>query len=379
MPTKRDYYEVLGVDKNAGENELKKAYRKLAKQYHPDLNPGDSAAEAKFKEVNEAYAVLSDADKRSQYDRFGHEGMGGQGFGSQFTQDDFADIFRSFFGQGFGGFSGFGGQRAPRGPQRGADLRYQMTIDFEEAAFGCTKEFEVTKPCTCEVCQGTGAEPGSQVETCPTCKGQGWVVQQVRTAWGVMETQTACPTCQGEGQKITKPCQACQGRGQLRKRKKLSVKIPAGINHGESLRLKGEGEPGERGGAQGDLYIVITIRPHPFLSRRQNDTACDLPVTFCQAALGLEVEIPTIDGPVKHRLPEGSQAGDVITLPGLGIPYINQPSRRGAHRVTLQIEVPRSLTEEQKALLKSFDATCTAQNYERHHGFADRIRDFFKK
>ncbi|ADC90517.1 molecular chaperone DnaJ [Mageeibacillus indolicus] len=380
MPEKRDYYEVLGVSKTASDDELKKAYRKLAKKYHPDLNPGDKSAEAKFKEVNEAYAVLSDKEKRSQYDNYGHAGVDGQGFGN-YSQADFADIFSSFFGRGFGGFSGFGGfggEGAARGPVRGDDLRYQLTIEFMEAAFGCTKEFNVTKEDVCEACQGSGAKPGSSVEQCARCHGTGQVMQQRQSILGIVQTVTACPECHGRGKKIKDPCPQCHGVGHYRRNKTLSVKIPAGINHGESLVLENEGAPGENGGGKGNLYITIAIKPHPILGRNGNDTYCDVPVKFTQAALGGKIEVPTIDGPVEYELREGTQPGDRITIKGKGIPYINRKDQRGDHIATIKIEVPRNLSAEQRKLLAEFADTCTAKNYQQHTDFFTKLKQFFR-
>ena len=302
---KRDYYEVLGVNKNATEEELKKAYRQVAKKYHPDLNPGNAEAEAKFKEANEAYAVLSDADKRRKYDQFGHAGVDGNGFGGggfNYTDMDFSDIFSSIFGGGFGGSS-----RRRSGPQRGADLRYGMSISFMEAAFGVEKDITIDKEDTCTSCNGSGAQPGTSPETCPTCHGSGRIQQQTQTLFGMTMVTKDCNTCGGRGTIIRTPCAACHGRGRMRIRKTIHVKVPAGVDTGNRLPIRGEGEPGTKGGPYGDLYIEFKVAKHDIFTRTGADTYCEVPISYSQACLGGEIDVPTIDGPMKYTIKEGTQ------------------------------------------------------------------------
>ena len=337
---KRDYYEVLGVQKGATDQEIKKAYRKLAKANHPDLNPGDKAAEARFKEINEAYEVLSDSTKRSRYDQFGFAGVdpsyggGGSGFGGGFSGDfdfgDLGDIFGSFFGGGFGG----GSARTRSGPQRGESLRMGLTITFEEAAFGCEKEVSLDRVEQCEACGGSGAAPGTSPETCSHCGGSGTVQQRRQTPMGVFATTSPCPRCGGKGKIISTPCKSCGGSGQLRKRKTLKVNIPAGIDNGQIVSLRGQGNAGRNGGPAGDLQIVISVQPHQLFQRDGADVYCDAPITFTQAVLGGELEIPTIDGKVKYDIPEGTQTGATFRLRGKGIPNVNGRGR-GDQYVTM--------------------------------------------
>lgn len=380
MAEKRDYYEVLGVSKSASADEIKKAYRKMAKQYHPDLHPDDQEAEGKFKEVNEAYSVLADDQKRKQYDTFGHAGADGQGFGGfggfggQGFDIDLDDIFSSFFGGGFGG----AGARRQTGPQRGPDLKYRLTLDFMEAAFGAEKTINVTKHDQCDVCHGSGAEPGTDPVTCPTCHGSGTVQERQQSLFGTVMTSKTCTTCNGRGKTVKNPCGNCDGAGRLRRSKKLKVKIPAGINEGEALTLRGEGEAGFNQGPAGDLYVEITVRPHSVFTRRGYNTYAEVPITFPQAALGGEIEVPTIDGPVKYDLREGTQPGDVITLRNKGIPVVNRQNQRGDHLVTIQLEVPTSLSKEQKECLESFEGMTTSRNYKKRTSFFDKIKDIFK-
>ena len=358
---KRDYYEVLGVSKGASEDELKKAYRRLAKKYHPDLNPGDKAAEASFKEVNEAYEVLSDKDKRARYDQFGHAGVdpnfgaGGPGgpFGG-FTGDfgDLGDIFGSFFGGGFGGFGGAAAS-SRSGPQRGESLRVNLTIDFTEAAFGCEKEISLTRLESCDTCHGTGCEPGTTAEVCPDCGGSGVVRTQKRTPFGVMSTTGECSRCHGTGKIIHQPCKTCGGSGLARKQKKITVNIPAGIDDGQAISLRGQGNAGRNGGSAGDLIVNIRVRPHPVFVREGSDVLMEQEVTFNQAALGAELEIPTIDGKVKWTLPAGTQPGATFRLRGKGIPSLRGRGR-GDQFVTVKVTVPTNLTEAQKEALRAF-------------------------
>ena len=371
---KRDYYEVLGVQKGAAEDELKKAYRKLAKQYHPDLNPDDKVAESKFKEANEAYAVLSDTDKRRQYDQFGHAGMDGQGFSGFDGMDiDLGDILGSFFG------GAFGGGRRRTGPVQGSNLKYGLTLDFMEAAFGCEKAITISKEDICDTCSGSGAAPGTSSDSCPTCKGMGQVQQQSQTLFGVTMVTRECPTCRGKGKVIKSPCHACNGRGRRAKRKQLNVRIPAGVDTNDMIPLRGEGEPGERGGGYGDLYIQIKVKPHDVFERRGVHTFCDVPITFAQAALGAEIEVPSIDGNVAITVKEGTQPFDTQTIRGKGIPVRNRPGSRGDHTCRFVLEVPSYLDDQQKALLNNFESSLTEKNYQKRSRFFKRVKDLFGK
>ena len=381
--SKRDYYEVLGVSKSATEDELKKAYRQQAKKYHPDLNPGDAAAEAKFKEINEAYAVLSDSEKRAKYDRFGHQavdGSGGFGGGGGYysAQDiDLGDIFSSFFGGGFGG--GFGSSSRQRnGPQKGANLKYGMTLSFMEAAFGCERDIKITKEDICPNCKGSGAQPGTTPETCPSCRGAGRVQQQTQTLFGMTMVTKSCPTCQGRGTVIKTPCTSCGGKGRSKTTKQLHVKVPAGVDTGDLYPIRGEGEPGINGGGYGDLYVEFRVSSHEVFKRNGMNTSCDVPITMTQAALGGEIELPTIDGTVKYNLKDGTQPGDTYTINGRGIPNKTNPKMRGNHTVRFVVEVPTRLSETQKARLRDFEASLTDRNYEKRNGFVQKIRGIFK-
>ncbi len=384
MADKRDYYEILGVDKSADENQIKKAYWKLAKKYHPDVNPDDKEAEEKFKEANEAYQVLSDKDKRSRYDQFGHAGVDPNGFAGQgFGGFDLNDIFSTIFG-GFGGFGdlgGFGRQSSTRsrGPRRGVNLRYRMNLDFMEAAFGVEREISINKDDICTSCQGNKTSDGTKPRTCPTCKGSGQVQMVRETMFGQMMTNSTCETCRGSGEIIEKPCPDCKGRGVKSVNKRLRVTIPAGINEGEMLTLRGEGEPGEMGGPYGDLYIEIRIRPHPVFRREGANTFCEVPITFAQAALGAEIEVPTIDGTVDFRLHEGTQPGDTYTMKGKGVPLINRTGQRGNHIFKVKIEVPRNLDNSQKELLNTFEQSLSEENYRERKSFFDKVKQAFSK
>ena len=375
---KRDYYEVLGVQKGATDAEIKKAYRKLAKENHPDLNPGDKAAEARFKEANEAYEVLSDSDKRARYDQFGFAGVDpnygagsggyGGGFDGSFDFGDLGDIFGSFFGgSGFGG----GGRSSRNGPQRGESLRVGLTITFEEAAFGCEKEVVLERVEQCETCHGSGAAPGTSPETCSNCGGSGQVQQRRQTPMGVFATTGPCPRCGGKGKIIKSPCRDCGGSGQVRRRKTIKVNIPAGIDDGQIVSLRGQGNAGKNGGPAGDLLITVMVQPHELFRRDGVDVFCEAPITFAQAVLGAELEIPTIDGKVKYSIPEGTQTGTVFRLKGKGIPVLNGRGR-GDQYVTVTIETPRNLNKEQKEALRRFSETLGESNYEKR-------KSFFKK
>jgi len=377
MAQKRDYYEVLGIDKNARDEEIKKAYRRMAKKYHPDVNPGDSDAEAKFKEINEAYEVLSDPQKKAKYDRFGHSAFeqgGFDGFGD-FDFGGIGDIFESFFGGSFGG-SGFSrrssGSRT--GPQRGADLKHRIDILFEEAAFGTEKEISLNRMEVCQTCRGTGAKPGTGIETCKHCNGTGQIQFKQSTPFGHFVNVKTCDVCEGEGKIITNPCQSCGGNGRVRKSVKIKVKIPAGIDNGQIISLRGEGEPGLRGGPTGDLYIEIRVKPHQIFIRKGNDLVCEMPITFVQSALGGELEVPTLEGKVKYSMPEGTQTGTTFKLKGKGIPYI-RGTGRGDLLFKVNIEVPRRLNEKQKDVLREFASISGDDVYEQRRTFFDKMKD----
>ncbi len=372
---KRDYYEVLGVSRGASEDEIKKAYKKMARKYHPDLNPGDKTAEEKFKEVNEAYEVLSDANKKARYDQYGHAGVDpnfgaggfGGGFDGSFDFGDLGDIFGSFFGGGFGG----GRRTNPNAPQRGESIRMSIAISFEEAAFGCEKAVTVERYETCDTCHGNGCAPGTSPEVCPDCHGTGTVQVRRQTPMGVFATSSPCPKCGGKGRIIHQPCKDCRGSGMVRKKKTIQASIPAGIDNGQTISIRGQGNAGKNGGPAGDLLITITVRPHELFRREGTSVLCEAPITFTQAVLGAELEIPTIDGKVKYTLPEGTQSGTTFRLKGKGIPSINGRGR-GDQYVTVYIETPKNLNKEQKEALKKFAETMGESNYEEQ-------KKFFKK
>ena len=376
---KRDYYEVLGVSKGASDDEIKKAYRKLAKKYHPDMNPDNKEAEAKFKEVNEAHEVLSDKDKRAKYDQFGHAGVDpnfnpGGGFGGfgGFSGADFGDLcdlFVSFFGGGFGG----GGQRSARtGPQRGDSLRANVTITFEEAAFGCEKTFELNRTEACDTCHGTGCEPGTTAEVCPDCRGSGVVRIQRGGGAMIFSTTTTCSRCHGTGKLIHQPCKTCGGDGTVKKRRKITVTSPAGIDDGQVVNLRGQGAAGRNGGPAGDLLVGVTVKPHAFFQREGTSVFFEQQVSFAQAALGAELEIPTIDGKVKWTLPEGTQPGTTFRLRGKGIPDVHGRGR-GDQYVTVKVSVPVTMTNEQKDALRAF-ASAMGEVPPEPKGFFERRR-----
>ena len=378
---KRDYYEVLGVDKSASDDELKKAYRKLAKKYHPDLNPDDKVAEKKFKEVNEAYEVLSDSEKRARYDQFGHAGVdpnfgagGGGAYGGGFTGDfgDLGDIFSSFFGGGFGGSR----RSNPNAPRRGNDASASVNISFEEAAKGCKKTIKVTKIDNCHDCGGTGCEKGSSSKTCPVCHGSGQVSSVQRTPFGQIQTQTVCNNCHGSGKIIDKPCHTCAGKGRIRHTVEKTVEIPAGIDDGQVISLRGGGDAGANGGPSGDLCISVNVRPHPIFVRDGYDIYCEIPITFAQAALGAEITVPTLDGKVKFNIHEGTQPGDEFKLKGKGIQRLNY-SGKGDQYVKIAVEVPRDLSKSQKEKLREFDDATDEKNYKKQKSFIDKIKEFF--
>ena len=376
MAEKRDYYEVLGIHKGASEDEIKKAYKKLARKYHPDMNPGDKEAEEKFKEVNEANEVLSDPEKKARYDQFGFAGVdpnygagagGAGGFGGGFDFGDLGDIFGSFFGGGFGG----GQRRNPNAPQRGESIRASVSVSFTDAAFGCEKSVTLERSEMCGTCKGNGCAPGTTPEVCPDCHGTGTVQVRRQTPMGVFASNGPCRKCGGTGRLIHQPCPDCRGGGTVRKRKTIQVTIPAGIDHGQTISLRGQGNAGKNGGPAGDLLITVMVQPHDLFRRDGVDVFCEAPITFTQAVLGAELEIPTIDGKVKYSIPEGTQTGTVFRLKGKGIPVLNGRGR-GDQYVTVTIETPRNLNKEQKEALRKFSETVGENNYEKR-------KSFFKK
>ncbi len=385
MADKRDYYEVLGVGKNASDNEIKSAYRKLAKKYHPDLNPGDKEAEEKFKEVNEANDVLSDPEKRKRYDQFGFAGVdpnyaasqGQGGFGGGFGGVDLGDIFGDIFGGSFGGgFGGFGGRTNPNAPRKGHDIQASVILTFEEAAHGCSKTVTINRQETCHDCNGTGAERGTSPETCPHCGGRGYVVTQQRTPFGVMQSQQPCSHCGGRGTIIKNPCHTCRGTGKTGSRKTLEVRIPAGIDDDQNIALRGQGDAGTNGGPAGDVIVHVTVKPDPVFERDGFDVWVHEPITFSQAVLGAEITVPTVDGKVAYRIPEGTQSGTKFRLRGKGIQYLNGRGR-GDQYVVVDVEIPKKLTKAQRDALKTFEDSLREENYEKRKGFFKNLKDRF--
>ena len=386
MADKRDYYEVLGVQKGCSDDELKKAYRTLAKKYHPDLNPNNPDAEAKFKEANEAYEVLSDKDKRARYDQFGHAGVdpsysgggagGFGGFGNYGGGMDFdvGDIFESFFGGGFGGGNRRGGN--PNSPRRGADVDIRATISFMEACKGIEKEVTISRMEKCTHCEGTGAEKGSNITTCPDCSGTGKVKTPQRTPFGMIYSTKVCSRCGGRGKVIEKPCNHCTGTGRVRKQRKLKVNIPAGIDNGQTLRVASNGDSGLNGGPNGDLNVTIMVTPDKIFTRRGFDVLCDIPITYANAVLGAEIVVPTIDGKVKYNVPEGTQPDTVFRLKGKGIKKLGKDAR-GDQYVTVKLEVPKNLSKKQKDLLRQFDEGIDESNYQQRKSFFEKLKDVF--
>ncbi|UZH06630.1 molecular chaperone DnaJ [Heyndrickxia coagulans] len=375
--SKRDYYEVLGVAKDASKDEIKKAYRKLSKKYHPDINKAPDAAE-KFKEIQEAYEVLSDDQKRAQYDQFGHAGPnqgfgGGNGFGgfssSDFDSFGFEDIFSTFFG---------GGRRNdPNAPRQGADLQYTMTLEFEEAVFGKETDIRIPREETCDTCHGTGAKPGTHPKECPHCHGTGQLNTEQQTPFGRIVNRRVCHYCGGTGKIITDKCKTCGGTGRVKKRRKIHVKIPAGIDDGQQLRVAGQGEPGINGGPAGDLYIIFHVRPHELFERDGDDIYCEIPITFTQAALGDEIEVPTLHGKVKLKIPAGTQSGTKFRLRGKGVPNVHGHGTGDQH-VIARIVTPRKLTERQKQLLREFAEASGEFPDEQSSNFFDKMKRAFK-
>ena len=376
---KRDYYEVLGLQKGASAEEIKKAYRKSAMKYHPDRNPGDKTAEEKFKELGEAYEVLSDDQKRARYDQYGHAGVDpnvgagggayGGGFGGFGDFGDLGDIFGSFFG---GGRS----RQSANGPRRGENVGVRLDLTFEEAAFGCEKDVSVQRIENCSACSGSGSADGVS-ETCPTCRGAG----QVRTTQNfmgmTMQSTSVCPQCEGRGKVIKTPCTTCRGKGKVRRTQKIKVKVPAGVDMGQSVRVRGEGCVGTAGGPNGDVLAEIYIRRHPIFERNGMDVFCEVPISFAQAALGGEIEVPTLDGKLTYEIPEGTQTGKEFSMAGRGIPDVSNPSRRGRHRFTVVVETPTKLTREQKELLRQFDGMVDTKSSPKRKKFIDTLKDFF--
>lgn len=379
MADKRDYYEVLGVDRSVSDDDLKKAYRKAAKKYHPDLHPGDAEAEKNFKEVNEAYEVLSDKEKRSRYDQFGHAGVdpnfgagggyGGGGYGDFGDFGDLGDIFSSFFG---------GGSRRgnPNAPRRGNDVSAVVNISFEEAAKGCKKTVKVTKIDSCGDCGGSGCKSGSSAKTCPVCHGSGQVASVQRTPFGQIQTQQVCNNCHGTGKIIDDPCHTCNGKGRIRHTVEREIEIPAGIDDGQTVLQRGGGDAGVNGGPSGDLRININVRPHPIFERNGYDVYCEIPITFTQAALGAEIVVPTLDGQVKFTIHEGTQPGDEFKLRGKGIQRLNYAGK-GDQYVKITVEVPKDLSKAQKDKLREFDSVTDEKNYKKRKSFTEKVKDFF--
>lgn len=380
MAEKRDYYEVLGLEKGASADDIKKAYRKLAKQYHPDLNKDNPDAAEKFKEVGEAYSVLSDPEKKARYDQFGHEGVDGAGgfgqgggFGGFGDFGDLGDIFGSFFGGGFGG-----GSQRRNAPRKGRDLRVHVELTFEEAAFGCKKDITVTRSMVCKECGGNGAKKGTSPQMCSRCRGTGQVTAAQNTPFGRIQTNTTCPDCRGKGQIITDKCPICGGSGAVRTKDKISINIPQGVDEGQSLIVRGKGDAGENSGPYGDLLVVISIKKHAIFERDGFDVYVEVPITFVQAALGCELDIPSLDGKLKHKIPEGTQSGTKFRMRGKGIPY-SSGSGRGDQYVIVNVEVPKDLTQKQREILVKFAEETNDKNYNQQKKWGSKLKDYFNR
>lgn len=379
MADKRDYYEVLGVGKDVSDDELKKVYRQLARKYHPDLHPDDPTAEEKFKEITEAYEVLSNPEKRQVYDQYGHEGLesGGMGPGAG-GFSDVSEILESLFG-GMGGMFGGGGRmNSANAPRQGRDLQANVTLDFMEAVNGKSIDLTVQRMDNCPDCRGTGSAGGSAAEVCSNCQGRGTVKATQRTPFGMISSSKPCPHCGGKGKVIKNPCQKCRGVGRIRVSKNIPVSIPAGIDDGQQLRVSGQGDVGINGGPNGDLYVGVTVRPHPLYTRDGFDIHCDIPITYAQAVLGDEIVVPTVDGNVKYRIAEGTQTGTVFRLKGKGIKRL-QRSDRGDQYVRVYIEVPKGLNKHQKELIQQLEASLESKNYAKRESFFSKLRDLFGK
>ena len=381
MADKRDYYEVLGVAKGASDDEIKKAYRKAAKASHPDLHPDDKEAEARFKEINEAYEVLSDPQKRARYDQFGHEdprmGGGGAGYGGF---GGFEDIFDMFTGGGFGG--GFGGGRSANrqnAPQRGSDLQYNLTLSFEEAAFGCKKEFKFQRNATCDVCGGSGAKPGTQPQTCSVCGGSGQQRVTMNSPFGQVQTMRTCQACGGKGKTIKDRCTKCSGSGFTRVTRTVTMNVPAGVDDGQNFKtIPGEGEPGRNGGPSGDLYVTCNVRPHKIFKRDRYDLYCDVPISFTQAALGGEIDVPTLEGTMKYNIPQGTQEGTSFRIRSQGIQQL-RGTAKGDLYFTVHVEVPKHLGEKQKDLLRQFEDSLSGREYEKRKSFGEQVKSYIRE
>ncbi|MBQ1229103.1 MAG: molecular chaperone DnaJ, partial [Firmicutes bacterium] len=378
MAEKRDYYEVLGLQKGASDDEIKKAFRKMAMKYHPDKNPGDKEAEEKFKEVNEAYSVLSDPDKKSKYDRFGHAGVdpnagfGGGGFGGFGGFEDIFDMFGGAFGGGFGGFGG--GQRRANQPRKGRDLQKAITITFEEAAFGTKKTIELSKYVACSTCNGEGTKPGTSKKTCPKCNGSGQMATIQRTPFGQFQSVTTCDQCGGSGHIIEEPCPDCRGEGKVRKNVTISVDIPAGVDNESVIPIRGQGEPGINGGPAGDLYIVLNVKPHKMFKRNGADLYLEIPISFDQAALGADITVPTLEGKVSYKVPSGTQPGTTFRLRDKGIKHLKREAK-GDLYVKVNLEVPTKLNGKQKKAIQHMAEAVTEECYQKKSGFAEKIRE----
>ncbi len=373
--SKRDYYEVLGVSRGASDDEIKKAYRALAKKYHPDMNPGDKEAEVKFKEASEAYAVLSDADKRRQYDQFGHSAFEGGGAGAggfDFSGMDMGDIFGDIFGDFFG--TGRSRSRSNNGPMKGANIRTSVRVTFEEACFGTEKEIELTLKDECNTCHGTGAKPGTSAETCSKCGGKGQVVFTQQSLFGMVRNVQACPDCRGTGKIIKEKCPDCYGNGYVSNKKKISVSVPAGIDNGQSIRIRDKGEPGVNGGPRGDLLVEVIVSRHPIFQRSDTDIYSTAPISFTQAALGGEVRISTIDGDVMYTVKPGTQTDTRVRLRGKGVPSLRNKNVRGDHYVTLVVQVPTSLNSEQKECLQAFERAMNGESVKKDSGAQEKAK-----
>lgn len=380
MAEKQDYYEVLGVSKSASSDDIKKAYRKLAKKYHPDVNPGNAEAETKFKEVNEAYAILSDPEKKQKYDQFGHaafdQSAGGGYSYSNMDFGDIGDIFSSFFGGGFGGFGGT--QRRSNAPTKGEDLGAEVNLTFEEAFFGTKKDISYQRVIKCQSCGGSGAENG-KVEACKKCGGRGVVTTTKRVMGMQMQSQEACPECRGTGKIIKDPCKSCRGNGYIKTNKTISISIKPGIDNGNTIVMRGLGNEGRNGGPAGDLYVDVNVSKHKTFERKGNNLYLDLPITISDAILGAEIEIPTLEGVTKLTIPEGTQNGKVFTIQGKGVPYYNSPQRKGDLVVTINVEIPKGLSDKQKEHIRAFAESCGDGNYQKKSKFFKKIKEIFEK